>query len=373
MSIRQWKAAVCQSEPCWFDKDATIEKSLKLIREARSNGASLIAFSEVWVPGYPNFLWSGNYKENIPLVQKYMQNSITAYGDEMLRIRQAAAEHNIYVAFGFSERVGASLYLAQVLINSEGNILLHRRKTKPTHVERTIFGDSTGDSLTTVVDTPLGKIGMLNCWEHLQPLLKYHTYSQGEQVHIAAWPFNGEFNGGIEPWSLFGEANELTASRMYALEGAVYVLCTNQPLSAEGARLNSEGQGSADMESFMLSGGGGRAAVFGPDGRQLTEPTKPTYDGLIYSDIDLDKIDYAKTLTDCVGHYSRPDLLRLVVDDQPKNFVTRVSSDKPTNSPYISTTGDETLLSTHKTLREILQARNKLEDSDGSAVDFSQP
>ncbi|KAJ0333730.1 hypothetical protein COL922a_010653 [Colletotrichum nupharicola] len=325
MSIRQWKAAVCQSEPCWFDKDATIEKSLKLIREARSNGASLIAFSEVWVTATLTF---------------------SAYGDEMLRIRQAAAENNIYVVFGFSERVGASLYLAQMLINSEGNILLHRRKPKPTHVERTIFGDSTGDSLTTVVDTPLGKIGMLNCWEHLQPLLKYHTYSQGEQVHIAAWPFNGEFNGGIEPWSLFGEANELTASR-------------------------SEGQGSADMDSFMLSGGGGRAAVFGPDGRQLTEPTKPTYDGLIYSDIDLDKIDYAKTLTDCVGNYSQPDLLRLVVDDQPKNFVTRVSSEKPTNSPYISTTGDETLLSTHKTLREILRAKNRLENSEGS-VDVSQ-
>ncbi|KAK7215930.1 hypothetical protein V2G26_003933 [Clonostachys chloroleuca] len=164
MSIRQWKAAVCQSEPCWFDKDAAIEKSIKLITEAKANCAALIAFSEVWIPGYPNFLWSGNFKENIPLVHKYMQNSITAYGDEMLQIRRCAAQHGIYVAFGFSERVGSSLYLAQVLIGPDGNILLHRRKTKPTHVERTLFGDSTGDSLTTVADTPLGKIGMLNCW-----------------------------------------------------------------------------------------------------------------------------------------------------------------------------------------------------------------
>lgn len=164
MSIRQWKAAVCQAEPCWFDKRAGIEKSIKLIHEASAEGASLIAFSEVWIPGYPNFLWSGNYQENIPLVQKYMQNSMTAYGDEMLQIRQVAAEKKMYVCFGFSERVAGSLYLAQVLIGPEGNILLHRRKTKPTHVERTIFGDATGDSLTTVVDTPLGKIGMLNCW-----------------------------------------------------------------------------------------------------------------------------------------------------------------------------------------------------------------
>lgn len=164
MSIRQWKAAVCQSEPCWFDKVAAIEKSIRLIREAKQNDASLIAFSEVWVPGYPNFLWSGNYAENLPLVQKYMANSISAYGDEMLQIRQAAAENKIYVSFGFSERAGHSLYLAQMFIGPDGNFLLHRRKTKPTHVERTIFGDSTGDSLKTVVETPLGRIGMLNCW-----------------------------------------------------------------------------------------------------------------------------------------------------------------------------------------------------------------
>lgn len=167
MSIRQWKAATCQAEPCWFDKTAGIEKSIRLIREASENGASLIAFSEVWIPGYPNFLWTGNYHENIPLVQKYTQNSMSAYGEEMLQIRQATADHKMYVGFGFSERVGASLYLAQVMINPEGNIILHRRKTKPTHVERSLFGDSTGDSLTAVVDTPLGKIGMLNCWGEL--------------------------------------------------------------------------------------------------------------------------------------------------------------------------------------------------------------
>jgi hypothetical protein len=128
----------------------------------------------------------------------------------------------------------------------------------------------------------------------------------------------------VEPYSVFSEANAVTASRMYALGGAVYVLVTNQPLSAEGAKLNSDGQGNTDRDGFMLAGGGGAAAVFGPDGRQLTKPTNPFFDGPIYCDIDLDKIDDAKTLTECVGHHSRPDLLRLVVDDQPKNYVVRV-------------------------------------------------
>lgn len=200
--------------------------------------------------------------------------------------------------------------------------------------------------------------------EHFQPLLKYHTYAQGEEVHIAAWPFNGDYHGGPGPWSVFAEANEVTASRMYALEGCAYVLCTNQPLSAEGARLNSQGQGSADKGSFMLSGGGGRAAVFAPDGRQLTEPTDPNYDGLIYCDIDLDAIDNAKIMTDCVGHYSRPDLLRLVVDDQPKNYVTRAAPGSATNSPYHTPTGDGTLLSTHKKLDELLSVAASVEGSD---------
>ncbi|KAL3463877.1 carbon-nitrogen hydrolase [Aspergillus heterothallicus] len=287
--LTYYNTAICQSEPCWFDKDAAIAKSIAFIDEAKANGASLIAFSEVWVPGYPNFLWSGNYKENIPLVQKYMANSISAYG-KMLAIRQTAAKNQIYVAFGFSERVAASLYLAQVLIGPDGNVLLHRRKTKPTHVERTLFGDSTGDSLTTVVETLLERIGMLNCW-----------------IHIAAWPFNGEYSGGLEPYSICREANEVTTSRTCALEGGVYVLVTNQPLSAAGAALNSKGQ----------------AFVSGPDGRQLTESTDPVFDGLIYCDIDLDQIGYAKHLTDPVGHYSRPDMLRLVVDDRPNHVVER--------------------------------------------------
>ena len=183
-------------------------------------------------------------------------------------------------------------------------------------------------------------------------------------MHIAAWPFNGVYNGGIEPWSVFSDANELTASRMYALEGCSFVLSTNQPLSAEGARLNSEGQGSNDKDTFMLSGGGGRSAVFGPDGRQLTEFTDPHYDGLIFCDIDLDKIDLAKSMTDCVGHYSRPDLLRLVVDDQPKNYIVRVHPDKPTNTTYHTPTIDGTLISTHKTLEELLAAKQREQNEE---------
>jgi cyanide hydratase len=358
MSIRQWKAAISQAEPCWFDVQAGVEKTIKLMKEASANGASLIAFSEVWLPGYPNFLWGGTYAENLQNVFNYRKNSITADGPEVIRIRRAARENNIYVALGFSERVAGTLYLSSMLIGSNGDVLRHRRKIKPTHIERTLFGDATGDSLNNVVDTPLGKIGMLNCWEHFQPLLKYNTWAQGEEVHIAMWPFNGPHIG-PEPWSVSNDANELTMSRAYSLEGQVFTLVSNQPLSAEGLKKNSIGHANTSG-SFMHTGpGGGRASVFHPDGRQLTEPTDPEFDGLLYCDIDLDQIEYAKAIADPVGHYSRPDMLRLLVDDQPKNYVVKVA---PEHVPGVNFTPVKTITEMHKTLKEI-DAEQKQKES----------
>ncbi|EXJ90829.1 hypothetical protein A1O1_03934 [Capronia coronata CBS 617.96] len=349
MSIRQWKAAVCQTEPCWLDKTAGVAKTIQLIREAKENCAALIAFSETWLPGYPLFLWSNAYMDNLSLVQRYIQNSITAQGPEMLAIRRTAAECQMYVSLGFSERDGASLYIAQVLIGPDGNVLLHRRKLKPTHVERTIFGDATGDSVNSVVATPLGKIGMLNCWEHLQPLLKYHAYSQGEEVHIAAWP-NNRVECTAEPWTLSMQASVLMASQFYALEGQTFVLAANYPITQEGRDKNTP-ETTDKTKTWKRAVGGGAASVYGPDGRRLTEPTDHQYDGLIYCDIDLDKIYEAKTLADPVGHYSRPDLLRLLVDDQPKNHVVRLNE---MGTPLPA----RTLLSQHRPLDALLEAKD---------------
>lgn len=120
---------------------------------------------------------------------KYIQNSLKLDSDEMRSICAAAAENNINVSLGFSERDGDSVYIAQALIDETGKIQMARRKMKPTHMERTIFGDASGTCLAKVVDLPeIGKVGGLSCWEHIQPLLKYYTFSQGEQIHVAAWP-----------------------------------------------------------------------------------------------------------------------------------------------------------------------------------------
>lgn len=107
----------------------------------------------------------------------------------MSRICAAAEENQINVSLGFSERDGDSVYIAQALIDEVGKLRMARRKMKPTHMERTIFGDASGECLAKVINLPeVGAVGALSCWEHIQPLLKYYTFSQGEQIHVAAWP-----------------------------------------------------------------------------------------------------------------------------------------------------------------------------------------
>lgn len=123
------------------------------------------------------------------LSARYIQNSLAVDSDEMRTIQACAAKNKIVVSLGFSENDNHSLYIAQALIDADGTILIKRRKLKPTHMERTIFGDASGNSLINVADTKIGKrVGSLACWEHCQPLLKYHTATQREEIHVAGWP-----------------------------------------------------------------------------------------------------------------------------------------------------------------------------------------
>ena len=123
----------------------------------------------------------------------------------MAQICATAKKHNIVVSLGFSENDNNSVYIAQATIDSDGKLLMHRRKLKPTHMERTIFGDGSGNDLMNVVDTKLGKrVGSLACWEHCQPLLKYHTATQREDFHVAGWPALSK-HAGPELWSMSAE------------------------------------------------------------------------------------------------------------------------------------------------------------------------
>lgn len=123
----------------------------------------------------------------------------------MDEIRSCVARNNVTVSLGFSENDNNSLYIAQCTIGPDGDVQMMRRKLKPTHMERTIFGDASGASLTNVVATPVGRLGSLSCWEHAQPLLKYNTLRQHEEIHVGAWPPVFHHHGGPSLWSMSRE------------------------------------------------------------------------------------------------------------------------------------------------------------------------
>ena len=141
---------------------------------------------------------------------RYVKNSLRVDSPEMKRICEAAAANKINVALGFSENSADSVYIAQALIGEDGEIKMRRRKMKPTHMERTIFGDASGECLANVVEVPdVGKVGSLACWEHIQPLLKYYMMAQKEQIHVSAWPPLEPFiDGSPGFWSMSVEGRD---------------------------------------------------------------------------------------------------------------------------------------------------------------------
>ncbi|MEM5431084.1 carbon-nitrogen hydrolase family protein [Cupriavidus oxalaticus] len=317
-----YRVAAVQAAPVFLNLDATVDKTIALIEEAAQGGASLIAFPETWIPGYPWFAWLGAPIWGMKFLQAYHDNSLIIDGAQFERITQAASRYNITVVLGFSEKDAGSLYISQAIISPEGKAVT-RRKLKPTHVERTMFGEGDGSDLA-VHATPLGRIGALCCWEHLQPLTKYAMYAQNEQVHVAAWP---SFSLYVDAAYALGPEVNTAASRLYAAEGQCFVVAPCATVSQEMVNLMCE----TPEQQTLLKIGGGHARIYGPDGRSLADPLPPEVEGLLYADIDLGVITLAKAAADPSGHYSRPDVTQLLLDRNPKPRVVYVKQEPNNN------------------------------------------
>ncbi|GIZ46291.1 hypothetical protein CKM354_000942100 [Cercospora kikuchii] len=315
------RVAVTQHEPVWLDLEGTVQKTIAIIKEAAEAEAKLVAFPECWIPGYPAWIWSRPV--DFDLGTKYVQNSLKVDSAEMKRICAAAAENQINVSLGFSERDGESVYIAQALIAETGEIKMTRRKMKPTHMERTIFGDATGaqSCLSKVVDIPeVGRVGGLSCWEHIQPLLKFYTLSQSEQIHVGAWPpLDGFIDGspGFYSMSIEGCRN---LSQTYSIESQSFCLHTTTVLSETG--ISAMGTAGAPIMGTPIQGS---SCIIGPDGRILSKTDNPN-EQLIVADLDLSLVTKTKTFADASGHYSRPDLMWLGVDEKHKIVVRGAES-----------------------------------------------
>ncbi|THY32042.1 carbon-nitrogen hydrolase [Aureobasidium pullulans] len=305
------RVAVTQHEPEWLDLQKSVEKTCKIIEEAAAGGAELVTFAEAFIPGYPAWIWT---RPLDPMLStQYIQNSLAVDSDEMRKIQDCAARNKIVISLGFSENDNNSVYIAQALIDSDGAMLMNRRKLKATHMERTIFGDASGDSLLNVSKTSIGrKVGTLACWEHAQPLLKFNTISQKEEIHCAAWPPIVPHQGGPDLWSLSKEGCQ-SLSQVYAIESQTFVLHATTVITEKGIETMSTEAG-----LLMNSPGGGASAIFGPDGRLLTAPLDSATEGLIFADLDFTAAIFAKSFLDICGHYSRPDLLWLGRDTKKK-------------------------------------------------------
>ena len=323
------RVAAVQSEPVWFDGDATVDKACRIIDEAAANGAKVIGFPEVYVSGYPWWLWINSPWQAGRFTRPYYASSMELGDARMQQIMDAARRNGIFVVMGYSELAGGTLYISQVFIDDSGEIVANRRKLKPTHVERTLFGEGDGSDLF-VADTAVGRIGGLNCWEHYQALTIFTMTALHEQIHVASWPSNDIFQPAYNQ-TIDADRN---MTSVYAALTQSFVICSTQKIgpSAHVAWELDE----SDKDKLPV--GGGWAGVYGPDGDELTRADRlaPDAEGILYADTDLNDIVGVKSHLDPVGHYSRPDVFNLHINTKGNSLV-RYSGDGSQRTPV---TGD---------------------------------
>jgi nitrilase len=305
------RVAAVQAAPVYLDLGATVDKAIGLIEQAAADGVRLIGFPETWIPGYPWWVWLGAPSWGLQFQKRYHENALRRDSREMAALCAAAKRNKINVVLGYAERDGGSLYMSQSILGENGRALVHRRKLKPARTERQVFGEGDGGDLA-VTPTSIGRVGAMCCAEHFQPLLKFAMYAEDEQIHVAAWPGFSLMRGRAY---LNGPEAASVATQMYAIEGQCFALAATT--------VNDEAMLSVvcdtDDKRAMLTvegkaAAGGASMVYGPDGSPLAEYIPEDQEGLVYADIDLSNILLAKTAADPLGHFSRPDVVRLMVN-----------------------------------------------------------
>jgi len=294
------RAAAVQLSPILYSREGTVEKVCQTILDLGQQGVRFAVFPETVVPYYPYFSFVQPAfqmgKEHLRLLEQ----SVTVPSAATLAIGDACREAGMAVSIGVNERAGGTIFNAQLLFDADGTLIQHRRKITPTYHERMVWGQGDGSGLRAV-DSQVGRIGSLACWEHYNPLARYALMADGEQIHAAMFP--GSLVGDI-----FAEQIEVTI-RHHALESGCFVVNATAWLSPE-----QQAQIMADTgcELGPISGGC-FTGIVSPEGKLLGEPIR-SGEGAVIADLDFALINKRKRMMDSVGHYARPELLSLLID-----------------------------------------------------------
>ena len=306
------RLAAAHVAPEYLDVDATVDKACSWIADAGTQDVDVLVFPEVFLPGFP--YWINCYP---PLVQvglhvRYSAASVTVPGPEIDRLRAAARAAAVNVVIGVNERDGGTLYNTQVFLSAEGELLGKHRKLQPTYAERTIWGQGDASTLS-VWPTSVGRVGGLVCWEHTMNLARHALVGQGEQIHAGSWPGLSTTAGFVDTFDSQVEA----MSKNHAITGQCFVVVAGSPVTPEMLTELSDALGPQEL----VTEGGGWSAIIRPDTTYLAEPHIGPEERLVVADAELAEIQVMKVFVDSVGHFSRKELLQLVVDDRPKDAV----------------------------------------------------
>lgn len=317
--MTRFAVSVVQAAPIWLDRAATTDKAVRLIREAAAGGARLVAFPESFIPAFPYGAWHQGMHRTMEFHRRFFEQAVTADGPEMARLSEAARESRIVVVMGMTERVGGTLYNAQVFLDADGTLLGIRRKLKPTSAERLVWGEGEGSGLR-VFDTAVGRVAGLMCGEHNLALARYTLGALGAQLHVASYP---------DPWMegrRFADRIE-AATRHTAAENGCYVLNATGFID-DAARTAAFDTPEAAAELDAPGGLNGASSIIAPSGAFLAGPLSGR-EGILTAEVDLSVIPFAKYWFDPAGHSGRPDIFRLEVDFSPRRSLTPRSPPPP--------------------------------------------
>lgn len=302
-----FRLAAIQAAPVLLDRQASTDKACELIAKAGEMGATMAAFGETWLPGYPRWVNARiSYHQRRALTARYLDAAVTIPGTETDQLCAAARAAGCDVVIGVAELDATSagtVYCTLLFISADGEILGKHRKLKPTDAERTAWGEGDATGLRPY-RRPYASISGLNCWEHNMVLPGYALMAQGTQVHVAAFPGHE-----TEPAAM-ASTRQLLLARAFASQAAAYVVLV-------GGLIHPDDIADPELREVVattqpMNGG---SYIIDPMGEVIVGPAEG--EEILVADASLDTVRAAKAMCDVAGHYSRPDLLRLVVNRSP--------------------------------------------------------